>query len=69
MFIGRSYDIDDVILNMCGGIIGYFLYILIHNLYAKLPKIFDNEWVKLLIVIIFTLFIMFGVLLLFEVIL
>jgi len=36
MFIGRSFDIDDIMLNVFGGIIGYFLYVLIHNIHIKL---------------------------------
>ena len=68
MFIGRSYDIDDIILNLCGGILGYIAYIIVHRLYGKLPKIFDNEWIKLLIVIIFTILVMLGALFLFEVV-
>ena len=69
MFIGRSFDIDDIILNLTGGIIGYFLYIFIHFIYERLPKIFENEWIKLIIVLLFfTLIIAMG-LILFEVVL
>ena len=68
MFIGRSFDIDDILLNISGGIIGYFSYIFVHWLYNKLPKIFENDWIKLLVVIFVNIIIIFGIYFLFEVI-
>lgn len=41
--IGRTYDIDDVILNTVGGIIGYWLYRLIEKIKVKLPKFFKTD--------------------------
>ena len=41
--IGRTFDIDDVILNTLGGISGYLLYILIEKIKNKLPKFFKTE--------------------------
>lgn len=41
--IGRTYDIDDVILNTIGGILGYWLYILIEKIKVKLPKFFKTD--------------------------
>lgn len=41
--IGRTYDIDDVILNTIGGIIGYWLYRLIEKIKVKLPKFFKTD--------------------------
>ncbi len=67
MYIGRSFDIDDIILNLTGGIIGYLVYVFIHWLYTKLPKIFENDWVKLLIVILFNVVVIFSIYFLFEV--
>lgn len=64
MFIGRSFDIDDIILNFAGSIIGYTLYKLVHFIYKHLPEKFHNEYFKitifLLVVIIFlTIFILY----------
>lgn len=42
-FIGRSVDIDDVILNVFGGIIGYLLYKLLKKIEQKLPKVFRTK--------------------------
>ena len=43
-FIGRSVDIDDVILNVLGGIVGYLLYKITKNIEEKLPRIFRKKW-------------------------
>ena len=40
--IGRVFDIDDVILNVCGGLIGYYIYRFLHYLKNKFPKFFSN---------------------------
>ena len=32
MFIGRSFDIDDIILNSLGGLIGYIAFVIIKKL-------------------------------------
>ena len=42
-FIGRSFDVDDIILNVIGGIIGFLLFIGIDAIRKKLPKIFQND--------------------------
>lgn len=36
--IGRSFDIDDIILNVLGGILGYLLYVGIGAIKRHLPK-------------------------------
>lgn len=38
LLIGRVFDIDDIFLNMIGGILGYFSYKFINKLKNKLPK-------------------------------
>ncbi len=42
-FIGRSFDVDDIILNIVGGIIGFLLFIGLDAIRKKLPKIFQND--------------------------
>ena len=44
MSIGRVFDVDDIILNVCGGMIGYFLYYLLIKIGEKTPKVFKSEW-------------------------
>ncbi len=62
MNIGRSFDIDDIILNIIGGIGGYFIYIILYNIKEKLPKILQKEWIYnilwILILILGTLFLL-----------
>ena len=43
-FIGRSFDVDDIILNVVGGIIGYLLYISLNAIRNHLPKILRKDW-------------------------
>lgn len=58
-YIGRVFDIDDIILNVCGGIVGCFLYILLDKIKHKLPKAFRNDtFTNLIIIIIIVLIIM-----------
>lgn len=42
--IGRVFDIDDIILNVIGGMIGYGVYRMLSKLGDSLPKIFQNKW-------------------------
>ena len=61
MNIGRSFDIDDILLNLIGGIIGHIIYILFSKFNDKLPNILKKEWVYniiwILILIAGTIFI------------
>jgi len=39
LFIGRSVDIDDVILNFAGGVLGGLLYLMLSRLFPKIDKV------------------------------
>ena len=41
--IGRSFDIDDIILNVVGGFIGYLIYIGMSAIIKRLPGVFRSE--------------------------
>ena len=41
--IGRTFDIDDILLNTIGGILGYLLYKAIEKIKIKLPRFFKTE--------------------------
>lgn len=43
MVIGRVFDIDDIMLNLLGGYLGYLLYYWLCRLYEKLPSVFKSE--------------------------
>lgn len=42
-FIGRCFDIDDIILNVVGGIIGFLIFIALSAIKKHMPKVFQND--------------------------
>ena len=59
-YIGRVFDIDDVILNLAGEIIGFLIYVGIDAIRSKI-KIFKNDTViDILIIIILVLIIIYS---------
>ena len=59
--IGRSFDIDDIILNIAGAIIGYFVYIAFAAIYKHLPKILQKDFIyDVISLIILTMFILYA---------
>jgi glycopeptide antibiotics resistance protein len=59
--IGRTFDIDDIILNVVGGFIGYLIYIIFDVLSDYLPSFFKRDLFKnvLAIIIIILLFLVY----------
>lgn len=43
MVIGRVFDIDDILLNLVGGYLGYLVYFGLGKLYGKLPQVLRSE--------------------------
>jgi glycopeptide antibiotics resistance protein len=60
--IGRAFDIDDVLLNVTGAIIGYFGYTIIQQIKHKLPNALQNNifYNILAILVILIIIILFG---------
>jgi glycopeptide antibiotics resistance protein len=60
--IGRSFDIDDIILNLVGGFIGYGLYYYFKKLLKKFPEKFKNNlllnFICIIIIIVLCLIIL-----------
>ena len=56
---GRSFDIDDIILNVVGSIIGYLLYVGLNAIHKRLPEIFKSETFYNILCII--MIILFGI--------
>lgn len=50
--LGRSFDIDDIILNVLGGIVGYLLYILSELLFKKTSERVKNSFLLNLIFVL-----------------
>lgn len=44
MMIGRVFDVDDIILNVLGGGLGYFIYYILDKIGDKLPPVFKTDW-------------------------
>ena len=63
-YIGRSFDVDDIILNVVGGILGFLVYIGLDAIRKKLPSIFQKDgfynFLSILLVIIICLY-LFGI--------
>ena len=57
--IGRTFDIDDCILNTCGGMLGFYLYYIIEKIKASLPEIFKTEGFMNFIVILILIVVIF----------
>ena len=55
LVIGRVFDIDDIILNTIGGIIGFYLYISLDFINDHLPRILKNQIVYNILIIIFVI--------------
>ena len=43
LLIGRVFDVDDILLNILGGLVGYFLYHILSSIGHKLPKVFRSD--------------------------
>ena len=52
LVIGRVFDVDDILLNIVGGLIGYYAYAVLREINNKLPKVFGNEWVRNILVLL-----------------
>ena len=44
LFIGRAFDVDDIILNSLGGLLGFIIYISLYELREKLPNFLKKNW-------------------------
>lgn len=53
LIIGRVFDVDDIILNVIGGILGYFVYQILHRIKDKLPSLLKNNYFYNIIILIF----------------
>ena len=59
-YIGRVFDIDDIILNVIGSIIGFLIYKLFNKIKDRLPKILRNTiFYSIIILILIVLFILY----------
>ena len=60
-YIGRVFDIDDIILNLVGGILGFLLFVGLSAIKDRLPKFMKSDgFLNLLLIILVILFIIFA---------
>lgn len=52
LVIGRVFDVDDILLNIIGGLIGFGIFSIIYKIKSKLPAILKKPFVYNIIMII-----------------
>lgn len=62
MFIGRSFDVDDILLNCIGGICGFLLFIGLSAIKRHLPKFLQRDLIYNILTSILILFIIIYIL-------
>ncbi len=56
--IGRVFDVDDITLNLIGGILGYLLYLFFDKIYNALPKVLKSKtFLNIFFILLFILFV------------
>jgi glycopeptide antibiotics resistance protein len=53
LIIGRVFDVDDIMLNLIGGILGFYVYHILDLIEDIMPKYLKKDWLISIIVIIF----------------
>ncbi len=60
-YIGRTFDIDDIILNIIGGFLGYLLYVCLTAIREKLPRFMRSDsFINFVIIVIVVLIVLFS---------
>lgn len=52
MAIGRVFDIDDILLNIVGGMLGFVVYYILEKIKDKLPNILKKTWLYNIIILV-----------------
>lgn len=60
-YIGRVFDIDDIILNVFGAFIGYLLYVCLNAIKGKLPRFMRSDgFINFVVIVIIVIIILFS---------
>ena len=51
--LGRVFDVDDILLNLLGGILGYLIYRIMFSLKERIPKFLKKELFYNILIIVF----------------
>ena len=60
-FIGRSFDVDDIILNVIGGILGFLLFVALDAVKKHLPSFFQKDIIYVILSILLIIFIVLNI--------
>lgn len=60
MIIGRVFDVDDIMLNLIGGVLGYLVYSMFRNMSNHLPSFCRKEWFLNIVSVIILTCLVFG---------
>ena len=61
-YIGRIFDVDDIILNVLGGFLGYLLFVAFSAVKGKLPKFMRSDgFLNFIVILIVVIIILFSV--------
>ena len=59
-FIGRSFDVDDILLNVAGASLGFLIYMALSNIRRHLPRFFkSNSFCDAITLLLFVLVIFY----------
>jgi glycopeptide antibiotics resistance protein len=60
LMIGRVFDVDDIFLNVLGGIIGFYMFDMVYEINKHLPKVLKKDYfyniITLLILVVVILY-------------
>ena len=60
IYIGRSFDIDDIILNIVGGVLGFLIYVGLDAIGKKLPSFMTSDsFLSFLSILVLGLFVLY----------
>lgn len=60
--IGRSFDIDDIILNVIGAILGFLLYVALNAIKKHMPKILQSDlFYNIICIVLCVIFVLYFI--------
>lgn len=61
LVIGRVFDVDDILLNLVGGLLGYLIFYIIYKIKSKLPNFLKKQYIYNIIMVILTILLIFYI--------
>lgn len=57
LLIGRVFDVDDILLNLIGGLLGFYVYHILDLIEDVTPKFLKKDWILSIIAVMFLILI------------